>query len=94
MIQETHGQEKRRQIYRNTFINAFVNLYNESVVGPPGGHRSPAFTQVFCTSHAQKLPEIHVHAKFTNHVGCQIDYSRNKAIFPSYSRFLALKYVE
>ena len=24
-----------------------------------------AFTQVFCTNHAQKLHEIHVHAKFT-----------------------------
>ena len=33
--------------------------------GLPRGTRDPAFTQVFSTNHAQKLPEIHVHAKFT-----------------------------
>ena len=29
------------------------------------GKRNPALTQVFCTNHAQKLPKIHFHAKFT-----------------------------
>ena len=32
--------------------------------GPPRGTRNHAFTQVFQTNHAKKLPEIHVHAKF------------------------------
>ena len=32
---------------------------------PQRGTRNPALTQVFRTNHAQKLPEIHVHAKFT-----------------------------
>ena len=33
--------------------------------GPPKGAWNHAFTQVFRTNHAQKLLEIHVHAKFT-----------------------------
>ena len=32
---------------------------------PPRGARNPAFTQIFCTNQAQKFPEIHVHAMFT-----------------------------
>ena len=49
-------------------------------MGPPRRALNPAFIQLFRTNHAQKLPEIHVHAKFTNHAGCQIDLSRNNAI--------------
>ena len=30
-----------------------------------GAPQDPAFTQVFRTNHAQKLPEIHVHTKYT-----------------------------
>ena len=33
--------------------------------GSPRGTRNHGFTQVFCTNHAQKLPEIYVHANFT-----------------------------
>ena len=32
---------------------------------PPRGIRNTAFTKVFRTNHARKLPEIHVNAKFT-----------------------------
>ena len=37
----------------------------QSSGGPPRGTQNPAFTQAFRTKHAQKLPKIHVHAKFT-----------------------------
>ena len=38
------------------------------------------FQAGFRTNHAQKLPEISVHAKFTINAGCQIDFPRNHAI--------------
>ena len=50
-------------------------------MGPSRGPRNPTFTQVFCTNHAHKLPEIIFTPSLPNHAGCQNDHSRNSAIF-------------
>ena len=42
-----------------------INKYQCGKWPSPSGIRNPTFTQVFRTNHAQKLPEIHVHAEFT-----------------------------
>ena len=49
---------------KNRFVAQYHLVHN--IMGPARGTRIPAFTQVFRTNHAQKLPEIHVHAKFTH----------------------------
>ena len=62
--------------------------------GPPRGTRNPAFTQVFRANHAQKLPKIHVHAKFTrSRFDTKLIYHAITQFFPFNSRFHALKYV-
>ena len=49
--------------YIHGVFNNTINLLLKW--GPPRGAWNHAFTQVFRTNHAQKLLEIHVHAKFT-----------------------------
>ena len=43
----------------------FLFLRTTNINKATKGPRNSASTQVFCTNNAQKLPEIHVHAKFT-----------------------------
>ena len=63
------GFRKEISTMKLSYILAGKVLYNQKVMsqqlGPPREPQNPAFTQVFCTNHAKILPEIRVHAKFT-----------------------------
>ena len=56
-----------KKIRRCSILLMYVCTYvyiSFNSMGPPWGAQNHAFTQVFHTNHAKKLPEIHVHAKF------------------------------
>ena len=89
------GQWQGSMSKQNLGIIYVINVYHKNSIGASQGELENPLSYGFFT---QITPRKCLKFMFTpslpNNAGCQIDHSRNNAIFPSNSRFRALKYIK